>query len=147
MQDSSSFEFIVCGSQRFGATLCAITDQAHVKCFDRPDCTAINPILHCLPKHVSNSHEFFDTITSSGYDLSSDAESQRAKSHNYAWTTGLAITKLDDRPQNPHEPSGVSIFTSNCYGDVFYQVSELLQRFRTDYYGNKYSNVFIFVGI
>ncbi len=130
MFQDDSYEILVVGGQRTGATLCAITDHAHVKCFDRPECTAINPVMHCLPKHVSNSREFFDTVSSSGFDFSWEAEHERAKAHNYAWTTGLAVSKIDGVPKDPYGPKGVSIFTSNCYGDVFYQVSSVVGRIK-----------------
>lgn len=113
---------VVAGSQRLGTTICGITDHAHVKCFDRPKCTAANPVLHCLPRHLSNSSEFFDTVGSIGSDFSWEAEHQRAKAHNYSWTSGLVVTKGGRNKQDPHDPSGVLVFTSNVYGDLFCQV-------------------------
>jgi len=99
-----------------------ISDHAHVSCVSRPNCEAKNPILTCLPKHLSSSTEFFDAVVKSGLTCTGEADHQRSKAQSNAWTTGVNILK-SPVGSDPRHPPSLIVLTSNSYGDLYYQVS------------------------
>lgn len=97
-----------------------ITDRTHVNCVERSGCTKKNPVLHCYPRHLSNSRMYFDKVVNEGFDFPMPADHEFVKSHLYAWTTGMAVLPLISK--NPKQPVGISVATSNNFGDIFWQV-------------------------
>ncbi|ODN05217.1 hypothetical protein Ocin01_01468 [Orchesella cincta] len=116
---NENFEILVGASQRVPETVALITDHAHVHCYDRPGCTAKNPVLHCYPRHLSNSRVFFDETMKTGNGFSMPIDHNHVKGRHYAWTTGLSI--WPSRFENPKSPRGVVVVTTNNFGDIFYQ--------------------------
>ncbi|CAL8082872.1 unnamed protein product [Orchesella dallaii] len=115
-----NFEIVVGGSQRVPETVALATDHAHVHCYDRPGCTSKNPILHCYPRHLSNSREYFDVMTKYGHGFSMPVDQSHVKNRHYAWTTGLSLWPSRSSG-NPRIPRGVIVVTSNNFGDIFWQ--------------------------
>ena len=118
---------VVAGSQRSPEIFSAVLDYAHVQCEGRTGCQARNPVLSSYPRHLSNPKDFIETSVKDDFTFNWEDEVRRAQDHSYAWCTGLSVCPLPKPAMKSKKPAATCVFSTNHYGDIFYQVNIIVK--------------------